>query len=83
MNKTMQRYYVAYTSYFCSNPYDTDKIKHVLKEIGAKNIRTSYNFGWNNQPKVVSFSTDNPKKAERALNVTFETDWIIIYEKDW
>ena len=79
----MQRYFIPQTSWFDSHIYNTDKIKAVLKESGAKNIRTCYQWGWNNMPRVVSFSTDNPHIAESMINERFNTDWIHVYEKDW
>ena len=82
----MQRYYIPQTSWFDSHIYDTDKIKAVLRESGAKNIRTCYQWGWNNQPRVVSFSLNDPEyrhMIDAALCAAFNTDWIHVYKKDW
>jgi len=74
--------YVAYSSYFDSNKYDEEKIMSALKSIGAKNIHLENDGGMSNQPEVVVFN-GSKRQAEDALNEAFDTDYILIYEKDW
>ena len=74
--------YVAYSSYFDSNKYDEEKIMSALKSIGAKNIHLENDGGMSNQPEVVVFN-GNKRQAEDALNEAFDTDYILIYEKNW
>jgi hypothetical protein len=72
--------YVAYSSYFDYNSYDTNLITDTLKAIGAKNIRLERERP--NSPEVVVFNGDK-QKAKEALNSAFYTETILIYEKDW
>lgn len=56
---TNKRYFVENSYFFDSHKYDIELIKKVLKDFtSVKNVRTAYNYGWNNQPKIVSFSID-------------------------
>ena len=83
----MKRYYIAWSSWFDCNKYDIEKIKTALKKAGCKNIRTIYQFGCSNQPKVVAFSFDENQSVELLpkyqVQETLGTEWIIIKEKDW
>jgi hypothetical protein len=74
--------YVAYSSYFDYNKYDEEKIMSALKSIGAKNIRLEKQYDNYNHPEVVVFN-GNKRQAEDALNEAFDTDYILVYEKDW
>ena len=74
--------YVAYSSYFDSNKYDEEKIMSALKSIGAKNIHLENDGGMSNQPQVVVFN-GSKNQATDALNEAFDTDYILVYEKDW
>lgn len=79
------RYYVAMSSIFNSIPYNISRIKAEVKAAGGSNIRTAYKFGWGNQPRVVTFnaSPEQVKLATEKLTAAFDTQWILIYEKDW
>jgi len=79
----MQRFYVANSSWFDTHSYDRPLIRETLIKLGAKNIRLANNFGWSNQPKVVTFAGVDPKEAEKALEVAFGTEWIRVDKKDW
>jgi len=82
----MARMYVRYSSYFTSHKYDTNKMKSVIKKAGGINVRSSYAYGWVNQPKVVTFTVKNLKHANKirsALRKAFDTPYIIIDKKDW
>lgn len=74
--------YVAYSSYFDSNKYDEEKIMSALKSIGAKNIHLEKDNGMFNLPEVVVFN-GNKRQAEDALNEEFDTEYVIVREKDW
>jgi hypothetical protein len=87
----MKRYYVYRSSWFDSHPYDIDKIKEAVKQGGGKNIRTANQFGWSNQPKVVTFSlgskddyvsTETYNKILKSIQEALETSWIILSEQD-
>ena len=79
------RYYVHNSSYFDSHPYNRPKIARAVKVGGGSNVRTSYAYGWSNQPKVVTFDATQRtlptirKSVERATGASF----IIIHTKDW
>lgn len=80
----MKRYHVEMSYIFNVERYNIPKIKKAVKDAGGVNIRTSYNFGWSNQPKVVTFSA-TPKKCksvekhlEKVLGFHVHTS-----EKDW
>ena len=83
------RYYLHYSSIFDNpnNNYDIDIFKIAIKNNGGKNIRTSNNYGWSNQPKVITFNADNDtlKDIKNELNKLplFEIWGCIIREKDW
>lgn len=72
--------YVANSSFFDYNTYDTNLITDTLKAIGAKNIRLERERP--NSPEVVVFNGDK-QKAKEALNSAFDTETILIYEKDF
>ena len=55
-----KRYVIDDTSWFIAHPYDKEKISVAVKRGGGKNIRLANNFGWSNQPQVVTFNADNP-----------------------
>ena len=80
-----KRYYVDNSSYFDSHPYNTRQIGDAVKASGGQNIRTSHNYGWRNQPKVVTFnaSPTQLKKIQALVEKAVGTQWIIIREKDW
>jgi hypothetical protein len=82
----MKRYYVYWSSWFDNHPYDIDKIKEAVKQGGGKQIRTSNQFGWSNQPKVVCFnlnSDDDYLSTFKSIRKSLGTNWIVISEKDW
>ena len=55
----MKRYYIAYSSIFGGSlSYSTRTIARAVKETGGKNVRTARQYGWSNQPNVVTFSAD-------------------------
>lgn len=79
------RYYVDWSSWFDMNPYDIEKIKKAVKKGGGSNIRLSNNYGWRNQPKVVTFTANNTDiyRIKKQLQDALGTQWIIIQEKEW
>ena len=79
------RYYVDYSSWFNAHPYNRTKIKAAVMRGGGTNTRLSYNFGWSNQPKVVTFdATPSIKnRIEKEVGRTLGTQWIIVRKKDW
>jgi hypothetical protein len=62
--------------------YKLDLIKAAIKEAGGKNVRQANQFGWSNQPKVVTFSADRKELVEKIeRHVAFVCrypDWAII-----
>lgn len=85
------RYYadLRYCNDTCKfSPTDV-KIKEALLYCGAVNIRTSYKFGWNNQPKVYTFSLVNDgfpddEFADKFDKIITESLGDVgIYTKDW
>ncbi len=79
------RYYVKNSSYFDGHSYNRPKIARAVKRGGGTNVRTSYAYGWSNQPRVVTF-TATPSRLDRidkSVQKAVGTQWIIIREKDW
>ena len=82
----VKRYYVAWSSWFITHPYDIEKIKEALKSIGCTNIMTSNCFGWRNQPKVVTFNYEGDGTdyaPTKAVETALKTEWIIVRLKNW
>lgn len=81
----VKRYYVTRSHYFDSHPYNTKNIANAVKRGGGTNVRTGKQFGWSNQPQVVTFSADSRKVDSilRAVKQSVHTMYIIIREKDW
>lgn len=85
------RYYLLYSSIFDNpeNKYDVNLFKRTIKSAGGSNIRTSYAYGWSNQPKVVTFDAtdDQLSKIEGALNKVLPFNncsfGCLVYVKDW
>ena len=79
------RYYVLYSSYFDTHRYDTRQIANAIRAGGGTNVRTSYAYGWSNQPKVVTFTATSSqlKGVQRAVEKAVGTPYIIISKKDW
>ena len=79
------RYYVHNSSYFDSHPYNRPGIAKAVKVGGGTNVRTSYAYGWSNQPKVVTFDATSSAlpKVQRAVERAVGTSHIIIRKKDW
>ena len=79
------RLYVDNSSWFDSHPYNIPKIKKAVMLGGGSNIRTAHNYGWSNQPKVVTFSATPSQLPiiQREVELALGTQWIIIREKDW
>ena len=50
------RYYIDQTSWYSYPARDIPKLAAVVKAAGGSNVRASNNYGWSNQPKVVTFS---------------------------
>ncbi len=82
------RYVVALTSEFDYLPYDKEEIIEELKRYSyIKRIKESYNFGMNNQPKVISFTVNPFLTAsdqfilETQLNELLGTKYVRIDEK--
>jgi hypothetical protein len=77
----MNRYYIAWSSRY-DNPkvkYDIPRFKRILKNLGCKYIRTSYCYGWANQPKVVCFNAHD--SLFRYISELLDDD--IIQLKTW
>jgi len=79
------RYYVAQSSWFVSHPYNARLIASAVRSSGGSNVRTANQFGWSNQPKVVTFtaSSSQLKTIRSAVERAVGTQWIIIRKKDW
>ena len=80
-----RQYYVAWSSWFGTHPYDVSKIKSIVESAGGKNAHAENQFGWSNQPDVVVFNAkeENIESIKQALQKGIGTEWIIISEKDW
>jgi hypothetical protein len=84
-----KRYTVTNSSIFNTEKYDIEKIKQAVKKAGGSNIRVSNNFGWSNQPKVVTFDASEfelnsiNKAVSEELGGSAKTLGVIIREQDW
>lgn len=80
------RFYIKWSSWFDSHPYNRAKISKLVKQAGGKNVRLANAYGWANQPKVVTFNAPSTKKAEeigKAVGRGLGTSHIIVMRKDW
>jgi len=80
------RFYVKWSAWFDSHPYNRPKIAKLVRQAGGKNVRLANAYGWSNQPRVVTFSAPSSSKAEaigRAVGRGLGTPWIIVSKKDW
>ncbi len=79
------RYYVDNSSWFDNHPYNVNQISKAVKEAGGERVSASNNYGWSNQPKVVTFTATEAKvdKITQAVAKAVGTQWIIVREKDW
>ncbi len=78
-------FYVANSSYFDTNSYDTNAIVKAVRKAGGQNIRTEKSYGWTNQPEVVVFEVAEDTVEDIAAEVSraLGTEWVHIREKDW
>lgn len=92
VNKTqnLTRYYVSQSCIFSERPYDVPAIQAIVKTNGGKNVRACNQFGWSNQPKVVTWNSDydTKKKINEALKSelpAFKNTIAVpvIFSKDW
>lgn len=81
----METFFVKYSSWFDTHPYDKEKIAKAIKYSGGKNIGIENMYGWSNQPDVVVFdSTKNMiPKIKKSIQNACETEWIILSKKGW
>lgn len=86
----MTRYYLHWSCAFSGSPYDVPAIQAIVKVNGGKNVRQANQFGWSNQPKVVTWTSDidTRKKIDQALKnelPAFQNTIAvpIIFSKDW
>ena len=84
------RYYLRNSSIF-DNPdthYDIDLFKAAVSRGGGTNVRHSYELGWANRPKVVTWngSPEINKKIDKELCKVlqqFEKWGPIIFKQEW
>jgi hypothetical protein len=78
-------YYIKWSSFFDTNPYDIKLIEKAVKDGGGKKVKKEHAYGWANQPKVVVFDADDDILESVLNNVksAVGTQWIIADEKDW
>ena len=79
------RYYVAQSSGFSYSKSVTPRIAKVVKAAGGRNVRSSLQFGWSNQPSVVTFDA-NPgqvKAIEKAVGKAERNQWVLVRKKNW
>jgi len=82
------RYCIPWSSFFDSAPYYDGylkKMKKIIQENGGKNIRMRFQFDWNNQPKVITFSAGTAflNQIETALQENI-SQWVRVDNtKNW
>ena len=78
-------YYIKWSSFFDTNPYDIKLIEKAVKDGGGKKVKKEHAYGWANQPKVVVFDSDKDtldNVLDSVQNVV-GTKSILANEKDW
>jgi len=68
--------------------YNVSLFKEIIKRAGGKNVRLSYNHGWTNQPKVITFNVRNNSTLSNIIRdleklPAFQQFGCIIKTKDW
>ncbi len=67
----MNRYFLKHSAAFDSPPftYHMDAYKAIVKACGGQNVRDAYQYGWSNQPRVVTWSGNSEinKAIEKGL----------------
>lgn len=88
-------YYIPCTSWLTENSYDTALIKKTIKEssTSCSNIKCVSQFGWENQPDVVTFTIKKTndhsedtlvkERLENKLKYVLGTQWVRVSKKDW
>ena len=86
----MKRYYlkalgsVCYSDFGITYPQKLAvNLKELLKLSGAKNIRWGKQYGWNNQPKVISFRIDDKQLIRVNLNLVKLDLPLVVMDKTW
>lgn len=77
------RYYIAPAGGSVHSTEDIHSIKVLTKLADGKNVRTAQQFGWSNQPQVVTFSgySNEERNVSRTL---YDHGYLVtIQEKDW
>lgn len=61
----------------------TPELKQIVRDAGGANVRTARQFGWSNQPEVITFS--GYTEAQRAVYDALDDAGYPaqVYEKDW
>ena len=64
------------------------ELTEIVKSVGGKNLRWARYNGWANQPKVITFNSDNidlmeKKFSEVSLNGEKADYYFFLKEKDW
>ena len=65
------------------------RVKAAVKACGGFNVREALQYGWFNQPKVVTFSAPSIEDANRICNATSESlqlrwsNGFLVSEKNW
>ncbi len=79
------RYYLQWSSWFDTHKYDTLRTISAIRKGGGSYIRESNQFGWSNQPKVVTFRATQKELGIIIYNLekTLGTNWLLVFEQDW
>lgn len=80
-----ETYYVKWSSWFDTHPYNTKLITQIVESAGGQNVHLENRYGWPNQPQVVVFDVLNgdTESIKKAVQRGLKTDWIILLSKDW
>lgn len=77
------RYYVAPAGGSCYAEWELDNIKALAKMAGGKNVRTVLQYGWSNQPEVVTFSGYSEEDRNVTKILRDHGYMVTVHEKDW
>ena len=63
--------------------FGPEEVRDIVKKAGGKNVRTAMQFGWSNQPDVLTFSgySAEERDVKNALEVAGIAALVLV--KDW
>lgn len=87
----MTRHYLRFTRASSKSKefygFTDEYLRSILKDFGAKNVRTAYENGWQNQERVLTFNLDPSRVRELEDKLPHQEhtghNYFYVHEKDW